>query len=124
MPRLPDAPASLATLEGRLRERATALAQEVRAYPTPIARCDEQLTGLLERRSRLFRALAALERFTQSAGAATALAALESALGELEPGDLDAACAATCAALRAEWRARPGACGPADSWANDGGLAA
>ena len=29
------------------------LSDEIRRYPTPIARCDEQLTGLLERRARL-----------------------------------------------------------------------
>jgi hypothetical protein len=29
------------------------LSDEIRRYPAPIARCDEQLTELLERRSRL-----------------------------------------------------------------------
>ena len=29
------------------------LSEEIRNYPTPIARCDEQLTGLLDERSRL-----------------------------------------------------------------------
>ena len=29
------------------------LSDEIRHYPTPIARCDEQLTGLLELRARL-----------------------------------------------------------------------
>jgi hypothetical protein len=29
------------------------LTDEIRRYPTPIARCDEQLTELLERRARL-----------------------------------------------------------------------
>ena len=29
------------------------LSDEIRRYPTPIARCDEQLTQLLERRARL-----------------------------------------------------------------------
>ena len=29
------------------------LSDEIRRYPTPIARCDEQLTELLERRLRL-----------------------------------------------------------------------
>ncbi|MDH5579453.1 MAG: hypothetical protein OEZ09_13480 [Betaproteobacteria bacterium] len=36
-----------------LRRRIDALSQEMRAYPTPIARCDEQLTQLLEERARL-----------------------------------------------------------------------
>jgi hypothetical protein len=35
------------------------LSDEIRHYPTPIARCDEQLAELLERRARL---LAAKER--------------------------------------------------------------
>jgi hypothetical protein len=38
-----------AELERRLRE----LAEDIRNYPTPIARCDEQLTALLEQRSGL-----------------------------------------------------------------------
>jgi chorismate mutase len=29
------------------------LSAEIRNYPTPIARCDEQLTALIEERSRL-----------------------------------------------------------------------
>jgi len=36
-------------LEGRL----TDICEEIRRYPTPIARCDEHLTALLEERSRL-----------------------------------------------------------------------
>ena len=39
----------LAELERRLQ----ALSLEIRNYPTPLARCDEQLTKLLEERSRL-----------------------------------------------------------------------
>jgi chorismate mutase len=31
------------------------LSEEIRNYPTPIARCDEQLTGLIEERSRLLK---------------------------------------------------------------------
>jgi uncharacterized small protein (DUF1192 family) len=37
------------TLEARIAE----LSEEIRGYPTPIARCDEQLTALIEERSRL-----------------------------------------------------------------------
>ena len=33
----------------RIRE----LSEEIRNYPTPIARCDEQLTALIDERSRL-----------------------------------------------------------------------
>ena len=35
-----------------LKRRGILLNEEVRNYPTPIARCDEQLTDLLERRAR------------------------------------------------------------------------
>jgi len=37
------------TLAARIEE----LSAEIRGYPTPIARCDEQLTALIEERSRL-----------------------------------------------------------------------
>ena len=33
------------------------LSDEIRHYPTPIARCDEQLTALIEERSRLLNLL-------------------------------------------------------------------
>jgi hypothetical protein len=39
-----------AALERRLAD----LNLEIRGYPTPIARCDEQLAALLEERSRIF----------------------------------------------------------------------
>ncbi|HEX9181988.1 MAG TPA: hypothetical protein VF876_01895 [Burkholderiales bacterium] len=42
-----------------LQRRIDELSREIRAYPTPIARCDEQLTQLLEERSRLLARLAA-----------------------------------------------------------------
>ncbi len=35
------------------------LSEEIRRYPTPIARCDEQLTALIEERSRLIAGLRA-----------------------------------------------------------------
>ena len=44
-----------------VQRRIDALSREIRSYPTPIARCDEQLAGLLEERARLIAALAALE---------------------------------------------------------------
>lgn len=44
-----------------LRRRIDALSQEIRNYPTPIARCDEQLTQLLEERARLMAQLASQE---------------------------------------------------------------
>ena len=37
-----------------LERRIAELSAEIRAYPTPIARCDEQLGALLERRTMLF----------------------------------------------------------------------
>ena len=42
-----------ADLEGRI----AALSEEIRHYPTPIARCDEQLPALIEERSALMQAL-------------------------------------------------------------------
>ena len=36
-----------------LAERIEELSREIRNYPTPIARCDEQLTALLDERARL-----------------------------------------------------------------------
>jgi hypothetical protein len=43
------------TLRRRLRSRSLALYDEVRTYPTPIARCDEQLTKAIEERDAAFR---------------------------------------------------------------------
>ena len=40
-------------LDDILERRIAELSEEIRHYPTPIARCDEQLTDLLERRARL-----------------------------------------------------------------------
>ena len=36
-----------------IAQRLAELALEIRNYPTPIARCDEQLAALLEERARL-----------------------------------------------------------------------
>ncbi len=44
-----------------LQRRLAELSEEIRRYPTPIARCDEQLTGLLEQRAAI------LERIRQAA---------------------------------------------------------
>ena len=38
---------------GELQRRIAQLSDEIRHYPTPIARCDEQLSALIEERSRL-----------------------------------------------------------------------
>jgi hypothetical protein len=59
----PDA--LLQSLRERLEARAAELAEEVSRYPSPIARCDDQLPGLIEARSRamaLARRAAELER--------------------------------------------------------------
>ena len=36
-----------------IQRRIDELSREIRSYPGPIARCDEQLTALLDERSRL-----------------------------------------------------------------------
>ena len=48
---------ALTRLYVHLGATARALNDEVSDYPTPIARCDEQLTKLLEQRARAMRAL-------------------------------------------------------------------
>jgi len=49
-------------LVAALETRAAELADEVRAYPGPIARCDDQLPALIERRNRIQEALAVARR--------------------------------------------------------------
>jgi chromosome segregation ATPase len=44
---------TLRLARARLEERLRAVNAEIRDYPQPIARCDAQLGGLLEERSRL-----------------------------------------------------------------------
>ena len=44
---------SIAEARVRLTQRLRELNDEIRAYPQPIARCDAQLGGLVEERSRL-----------------------------------------------------------------------
>jgi hypothetical protein len=51
-----------------IRRRIGALSDEIRHYPTPIARCDEQLTALIEERAGL---LARLEENQNSPGGCT-----------------------------------------------------
>jgi len=48
-----------------LESRCKDLCEEVRHYPTPIARCDVQLTKLIEQRTH---ALESLQRFTATEG--------------------------------------------------------
>lgn len=51
-----------------LSERADELRAEVRDYPTPIARCDVQLTKLLEHRGRVISALGRMGTLEAEAG--------------------------------------------------------
>ena len=44
-------------LDDTLERRIAELSEEIRHYPTPIARCDEQLTDLIERRADLIEQL-------------------------------------------------------------------
>ena len=53
--------AAWSALTAYLEQRSRELFDEVRHYPTPIARCDEQLPGLIEQRTR------AIARFRQAA---------------------------------------------------------
>jgi hypothetical protein len=46
--------AAWSELKACLERRGKELSEEVRNYPTPIARCDEQLTKLIEQRTRAF----------------------------------------------------------------------
>ena len=55
-----------------LSRRIAELSEEIRNYPTPIARCDEQLTALLDERSRL---LVILDKNQEPAGGCTPLGA-------------------------------------------------
>ena len=53
-------------LQRELKARIDELNVEISAYPGPIARCDAQLGGLLEERSRLTRLAEALREFEAS----------------------------------------------------------
>ena len=44
-------------MKEELEQRLAALSLEIRRYPTPIARCDKQLAGLIEERSRILKTL-------------------------------------------------------------------
>jgi hypothetical protein len=54
--------AAWAALRSHLERRARELSDEVRGYPGPIARCDVQLTKLIEQRTRAFEHLKILDR--------------------------------------------------------------
>ena len=44
-------------MNASLKKRIEELSAEIRSYPTPIARCDEQLAALLAERARLLQRL-------------------------------------------------------------------
>ena len=44
-------------MKNQIELRIAELSEEIRNYPTPIARCDEQLPALLEERARLIQEL-------------------------------------------------------------------
>jgi hypothetical protein len=72
-------------LRGQVAARFRALNNEIRHYPSPIARCDEQLTHLIEKRDRvraLQERMAAAER--SGPDAARLRDILEEALGDDE----------------------------------------
>jgi chorismate mutase len=48
-------------LKNQIESRIDELSREIRAYPTPIARCDEQLAQLLEERAGLISRLRDLQ---------------------------------------------------------------
>ena len=56
---------------GELERRIEDLSREIRAYPTPIARCDLHLPALLEERSRLIERLRVREEENSAGGGCT-----------------------------------------------------
>jgi hypothetical protein len=63
------------TIRACLRSERDRILEEIRAYPTPIPRCDQQFNYLLERRERLFQELARLDGAERSSAVATDVAA-------------------------------------------------
>jgi len=77
-------------LRAHLQARASELAEEVRHYPGPIARCDEQLPALIEERARaseLARLAAELEEERAGLDAAAWEARLARAASRMRPRD-------------------------------------
>jgi hypothetical protein len=58
-------------MRAELERELEALNAELRHYPTPIARCDEQLAGLIERRARLLGRLQRMEEVEAARPACT-----------------------------------------------------
>jgi hypothetical protein len=58
-------------MKKQIQSRIDELSREIRAYPTPIARCDEQLAHLIEERASLLAKLRILEEQTGCSPLAT-----------------------------------------------------
>jgi hypothetical protein len=104
-----QAAAIWAELKRHLSERSRALKDEVRNYPTPIARCDEQLTKLLEQRDRAVATIELirdLDAATANANREAWLSALGAFLAQSAPDVEDAVEIAIRARLRAAVAAR------------------
>jgi hypothetical protein len=69
---LTGVPALWSELQEHLERRVRRLNEEISRYPTPIARCDEQLAALLETRAALF---GRLQRMDELAAAVRAIGA-------------------------------------------------
>ena len=81
-------PEAWRSLRSRLEGEARALAEEGRAYPSPIARCDDQLPGLIARRTEAYAALReveALDREREALGEAEWQARAAALLARLAP---------------------------------------
>ncbi len=83
-PMSPDRVRSLGLeLERYLRQTKHALEEEIRAYPTPIPRCDAQFNHLYDQRSRLCRIL---DKTIEGLGASDSFGALLEAIAEFVAG--------------------------------------
>lgn len=63
----PNPPSGLLeATRARLEDRLRRVNEDIRAYPQPIARCDAQLGGLLEERSRIRAEIDELRRMQEN----------------------------------------------------------
>jgi hypothetical protein len=67
-----DVAGAWAAMRVQLEAERKRIVEEIRAYPTPIPRCDEQFNHLIERRERLTSALSRLDDAARSSAAAPA----------------------------------------------------
>lgn len=63
--------AILSVVRRELQVRLRQLNEEIRAYPQPIARCDVQLAALIEQRSEVQAAIAAVDESKENRGQTT-----------------------------------------------------